>query len=306
VAAPRIWVLLARKAQSAVVFRRGPAKRVLVLRWDTARDAFEEGQWLSGRIYERRCDLSPSGELLVYFAAKWKGPHESYTAVSRPPWLTALALWDGFGAWGGGGLFQDERTLELNQRMALAPTLGGLPRRFRVLPFGSHPVAGEDSPIWHVRLLRDGWTLAAPGAWHTTPGLGTTTTRIAGETTRIWWRIDPPMVYRRVQGSKPGAILEMRLFGIHEIDGPWYAVEHAVLDARGRERASLGRADWADFDAVGDLLFARDGRIHRVRRADVLDPEPAARVLVDLGPLRPTRRQSPAWARNWGAPRPRG
>lgn len=40
------------------------------------------------------------------------------------------------------------------------------------------------------------------------------------------------MFYRRVQPAKPGAIVAMRFFGIHEIDGPWYAVEHAVLDSR--------------------------------------------------------------------------
>ena len=57
------------------------------------------GQWFKGRIYEKRCDLSPDGTKLIYFAQKintrtLNDPKYSYawTAISRPPYLTALAL----------------------------------------------------------------------------------------------------------------------------------------------------------------------------------------------------------------------
>ena len=293
----RLYVILARNGESAVVFRRGPAKSVLLLRWDLRDDTIQEGQWLKGHVYERRCDLSPDGEHLVYFAAKWRGKYPSFTAVSRPPWLTALALWEGLGAWGGGGLFRDERTLSLNHRGAPKPSEGGLPPRVRVEPFGTHPGQGEDNPIWHTRLLRDGWTLAQPGAW-SARSLGGVETTIAGQKTKVWSKIDPPIVYRRVMRH---ASIEMRIHGLHETDGPWYALEHVVLDRRGVEIASLGRADWADFDARGDLLFAKNGRIFRAAR-DRLD-EP--RELFDLRALRFVQRTSPAWARQWNAQRPR-
>ena len=68
----RLYAILARESHRAVVFRRGPSKQVLLVSWNTDTDAFTEGQWLKGRIYERRCDLSPDGELLLYFAANWK------------------------------------------------------------------------------------------------------------------------------------------------------------------------------------------------------------------------------------------
>ena len=76
-----------------MVFRRGPSGEVALVGWDTERHAFELGQWFRGRIYERRCDLSPSGERLAYFAGTHRGPMGTWTAVSRPPFLTALALW---------------------------------------------------------------------------------------------------------------------------------------------------------------------------------------------------------------------
>jgi hypothetical protein len=47
----------------------------LLIKWHLKSDTFEIGQWFKGRIYERRCDLSPSGELLAYFAAKYLGEY---------------------------------------------------------------------------------------------------------------------------------------------------------------------------------------------------------------------------------------
>lgn len=50
----RIYAILARKASNAVVFRRGPAKRVLTIAWDTETHEFRMGQWFKGRL-KRRC-----------------------------------------------------------------------------------------------------------------------------------------------------------------------------------------------------------------------------------------------------------
>ncbi len=61
--APRhaaLYAILARDARTGVVFRRGPSRQVQLIRWDLRDDTFEHGQWFKGRIYERRCDLSPS------------------------------------------------------------------------------------------------------------------------------------------------------------------------------------------------------------------------------------------------------
>ena len=93
----RLYALLAREAPVGVVFRRGPSKWVQVIKWDTATDTFTLGQWFHGRIYERRCDLSPDGTLMIYFAQKINrrtmDDNEytyAWTAISQPPYLTAL------------------------------------------------------------------------------------------------------------------------------------------------------------------------------------------------------------------------
>src|SRR4030095_14825414 len=112
--AARLFVLLARAAPVGIILRRGPSKQVLMIRWDTSSDHFEQGQWFRGRIYERRCDLSPSGEKLIYFAASVKPPFCSWTAISKPPYFTALALWPKGDCWNGGGIFLNEKKILLN------------------------------------------------------------------------------------------------------------------------------------------------------------------------------------------------
>ncbi|HAP39973.1 MAG TPA: hypothetical protein DCQ94_09465, partial [Nitrospira sp.] len=65
---PRLHVLLAREAPVGLVIRRGPSRQVCTMRWDRRTDTVTLGQWFNGRIYERRCDLSPDGTHFLYFA----------------------------------------------------------------------------------------------------------------------------------------------------------------------------------------------------------------------------------------------
>lgn len=138
--APRLFILLARDAPLGLILRRGPSKWCHLILWDTRRDVFTNGAWFRGRIYEDKCDLSPDGTLLVY--AVHQGHRlqtsytSSYTAVSRPPWLHALALWPMATTYGGGGRFMDDKHLSLrvpwrNGSLHLHPDHppGGLPTR---------------------------------------------------------------------------------------------------------------------------------------------------------------------------------
>jgi hypothetical protein len=112
---PRLFVIFAEKAPVAVVLRRGPSAWAHVTLWDTRRDVFTAGAWFRGRIYREKCDLSPDGALFVYAAHQGRRAQTSYTdswtAVSRPPWLHALALWPMGTTYGGGGRFVGDRRL---------------------------------------------------------------------------------------------------------------------------------------------------------------------------------------------------
>lgn len=286
--ATRIFGVLARAAPRVVLIRRGPSKRVLLLTWDTNRHEFHAGQWLKGRIYEERCDLSPRGEKFIYLAANHKGKLGTWTAVSRPPYLTALVLWPNMGTWGGGGLFESEHVIALNNQYGLKPAEGfRLPRDMRAVPIGRWMGHGEDDPIRTVRMERDGWRLADPGecAGYRSGG------RYNFEFTR------PERWQKRLRGI----ILERRLLGIHEHDGPSRAREHHLLDPDGNLLMDLGASDWADWSPVGELLFARGGRVYRiVMRTDGSPQEPEE--LIDLRALRFEEVPPPREAMDWRAP----
>jgi hypothetical protein len=285
--ATRINVLLARKSPMAVIFRRGPSKSVAVISWDTDRDEFRLGQWLKGRIYEHRCDLSPSGQKLVYFVGGYRYPMRTWTAVSRPPFLTALLLWPKGDAWGGGGLFENERTILLNHGSHQSELAEGfhVPRTITVKPLGDHAGRGEDEPIWPVRLARDGWELKRRGKY-----------RRNKDKSRLWIEyVEKELVVK----SLGAWTLEMLFAGIREADGPWYVMEHRVVDPHGNVVLDLGRTDWADWSREGDLLFAKEGCLFRARMNKRTGPcEP--KKLIDLSGLKFEAVAPPPEAMRWG------
>jgi hypothetical protein len=281
----RLYAILARRSPIAVIFRRGPSNQVLIIRWDTSNDKFEFGQWFKGRIYERRCDLSPDGDLLLYFAAKYKEPLRSWSAVSRPPYLTALAMWPKGDGWGGGGHFLSEHRIELNHRDAEMELAKGfsLPKWLRVCQFGERPGWGEDDPIWSKRLERDGWTLVSWPA-KTKDDFGS----------RVSWEPDPAIKWVKVNPKWPKRYsLEMAITGIKERDGPWYLTEHSVV-RQGKVIDRLGRSDWADWSHTGDLLFAMDGALYRMTCENgTLPALEDATVIADFSKLKFENREAP-------------
>lgn len=284
-----LYVIQARRAPTAVVFRRGPSKQVQLIKWDTGTDTFEEGQWFNGRIYERRCDLSPDGNLLVYFAAKYKKPYFSWTAISKPPYLTALALWPKGDGWGGGGLFESHKTLLLNHREG-ERELGEscrLPSKFKVRPYGERPGGGEDEPIMGDRLTRDGWKLIQTAKFKENE-LGAAK----------WIEMEPPEVWVRASPTVKAISLRMVITGLHERDGAWYIVEHEIFDQRSNETFPLGRTSWADWSRNGDLLYAKAGALFRLRSDRIPDLE-EAKQLIDLSANRFAAMEAPSEAVKW-------
>jgi hypothetical protein len=158
----RLHVIFARKADTAVIIRRGPAKSVCTILWDRNRDTFELGQWMRGRIYERRCDLSPDGRFFLYFAMNGRWSSEAkgaWTAISHAPYLKAVALFAKGDCWHGGGLFLSNREFWLNDGYGHTElkSFSQLKRNSGYQPpeyFG-----GECLTPYYNRLQRDGWIL---------------------------------------------------------------------------------------------------------------------------------------------------
>jgi hypothetical protein len=289
--ATRLFALLARNAPVGVIFRRGPSRQVLLIEWNTDTDDFRIGQWLKGRIYERRCDLSPNGDLLLYFAASYRKPFYSWSAISRPPYFTALTLWPKGDGWGGGGLFHDGDQILLNHRDDEMAIAGGFttPDWLSIKQFGDRPGWGEDEPIWSDRLRRDGWKLIAypertKNEWGAKVGV----------------EFDPPLTMERDHPIWPGKYaLRMSVLGLNERNGPWYSVEHSLIRMAGSVDP-IGKSDWADWAPNGDLLFAQSGCLFRLRhKGKVLKAVEESDQIADFSNLKfeekPPTSEAPIW-----------
>ena len=162
----RLHVLLARNAKVGLVIRRGPSKSVCTLLWIRQNDTFKLGQWMRGRIYERRSDLSPDGKHLIYFTmnGRWESETKgAWTAISRTPYLKAIDLYAKGDCWHGGGLFLSNREFwlndgrghtELKKSSRLRRNANGHPK----VSFG-----GECLNVYYNRLMRDGWVMSDEG-----------------------------------------------------------------------------------------------------------------------------------------------
>lgn len=291
----RIYGFVARDARKAVLLRRGPSKQVRLLAWDLETDRIKPGQWLKGRIYERRCDLSPDGSLFAYFAAKHRGPVAAWTAVCRPPMLTALTFFPKDDCWGGGGLFTNERSLSLNHIMAahhdVLPekkrTKGRKTPKYMKIP-GLRPweVIGDEGVPFTRGLsgtARNTLNLRiSPLGEHSGRGEdnpiedmrlrrdGWTIAETQSEVTEnrrakpgecSYW-LSPPALRHKSIGES-GLRLQVSLHGIHEHQGRWHVETMEILGNAGAER-QFGRIDWADADHNGDIVFAANGCLYRL------------------------------------------
>jgi hypothetical protein len=269
----RVHVYLAHEAKVGVVLRRGPSEWARLSLWRTDTDAFEHGQWFRGRVYERRCDVSHDGSLFAYFARKSSGgadiDTDSWIAVSRPPWFTALALWPMGGTYVAGGLFVDGGSLFLGGVIA-APDQGELAPWLRLTPeapYIDHTPDWTDRTVYFNRLLRDGWTPA--------PSID----------------MPQPVWERRQPDGDLTLVMAPMLDASFDTYGGRHAVEYALLDDG--EVRPLGRGTWADWDHRGRLIIAQDGRLLEYQRDGNL------REIADFNGQTPDPQPSPAWAREW-------
>ena len=168
----RLHLLIPRNNSNGIVIRRGPSKQVCILNWDRNTNKFTVSQWLKGRIYERRSDISPSGKYWIYFAmnGKWQSEVKgSWTAIAKVPWLKAIELLSKGDCWHGGGLFIDDKSYWLNDGYGHESvfTSNKITRNKSYQPGNQY--GGECLNVYYNRLQRDGWKSIDKknnGQWH--------------------------------------------------------------------------------------------------------------------------------------------
>ena len=261
----RVHILLARDAALGVVIRRGPSKQVATIGWNRDTDQFTIGQWLKGRIYERRSDLSPDGKHLIYFAmnGKWHSEAKgSWTAISRAPYLKAIGLWAKGDCWHGGGVFIDDAKYWLNngyghQQLSIPP---GLKEDHLPLSGG---VGSECLGVYFPRLIRDGWKLI---------GKSTKSTKAASRS----WVFERPATCGWLLRKHSATGLE------HDT--------HELVNAASGTSIDGSAWEWADIDRQR-IAWSESGKLYaaRLTTAGLVD----ACELYDFNSMRFEAREAP-------------
>lgn len=285
----RLSVLFAAAAPKAVILRRGPKTHWRLIDWDLKTGTFTPGQWMKGLV--RLCDLSPSGDKLIYWAAQYHGtgvwlrkvqtapfdptrealtakslarlrrrhkvarylrpllaggtgkghPRKNegtWTAISTPPYFSALAIWPAIGHWTGGGIFHTERMIFLNESEGNGMT-----------------------PIENVAIPSSVQIHSAFGA------------------------------------SSAGLVVKRAALG------PWYGQDLEQLGpAKALIAAGFDPLDFVYAHPSGDLLFGAGGCIYRIEDWQETPPEnyaAAARLLADFRDMRFEQVPTPAAAMRW-------
>ncbi|NJP26662.1 hypothetical protein FLW53_21200 [Microbispora sp. SCL1-1] len=272
----RLYVLPATAAPVALIMRRGPAGWWHLMKWDLLRCEVTPGAWLRGTLYPRRCAVSPDGTLLGYFAlGHGKSPWDTYFAVSKTPWLTALTAWQTHGTWTGGCEFAPDNSLTISASMDKKPFHGSYPYRVTVRDL-DHDWVRRDLQ----NELNRGWRpLPQEAAKRLPPELR-----------------QAVLIERTRRGDDHALVLAHTGtdFQRHGIEG--VQVSYLRREADGAF-TPLPEAVWADWDSKGRLLMAtRDGLV------TITDRQSGSWTRTwsqDLRDLTPAPAPSPHWAREW-------
>lgn len=274
--------VIARDAPVAVLLRRGPQKWVQSILWHTDTDNFEAGQWLRAGV--DACSLSPDGRLFAYYASDYRRPRrhrhktviysEHYTAISRPPYFTALAIWPSAGWTDGGGVFASNDTFLLNERR-FAGERGEAARQAQ----NTHEAdghltvrAGADVPGYR-------WGRGIPVWAEIRQNLG-------------WYRLQ---VGATVYWEKQSPDGRFTLVETTTVSAPEWKRYYTLLDTQ-RKRSTVLTPEWAEWDQRGRVLWTYRGQVFAAMPDTALVDVPP---LADFSAARPEPVVPPEWATRW-------
>lgn len=270
----RIHLLPAKTAPYVIVIRRKPTKWFHVMRWNTSTDEIEHGSWFNGHLYAKRSDVSFDGQWMVYLAMGSTG--KTWNGVCRLPFLKTAVDVPGNGTWYGGGYWASEQLLKLNAWHW--PMLRGLRKKAaKVLPFQIEEFCAthnaEDLGVLYPRLQRDGWQRCGENYGKDN--------KLAGNKYRVECIGDDGW---RHQLSKDHPVLRAQYIGYFEHGYTfrfWLEEYPNIIDQE---------VDWAGWDALGQLIFSRQGVLYKYSLDTISSKKPT--TVIDLEHLTPPKNET--------------
>lgn len=296
----RIFFLKSKTANSAVVFRRGPTDWIQMSIWNLDNDTLESGQWINKKVPVRNCDVSPSGNYLIYAVDNFENGN-SRTVISKPPFWTALTVWEHgdmlFDS--GGGLFSDEKTVLLNLQSAKALDKYPVPSDLTVSTFETQKEyslsKGHVNLLHEHRLEINGWTEQNDDAFiqKETEQLTVIRENVSKTNPQNTGLIVPKLWKKTITNS--AALYRITFFHPKQRKN----VDLFYL-GRKDQKIKLTDVEWADIDNRNRIIATRKGKLYASKiAADGSVDYCNLELLHDLNPLKPTQIQTPSDMKSW-------
>jgi len=266
----RIHLLPAKAAPYVVVIRRKPTNWVHVLRWNTLTDQVEYGTWFYGHLYAKRSDISFDGNWMVYLARDAKA--NTCNCVCHPPLLEPIINVPSNGTWYGGGYWESKDTLNLNAWHW--PLLRNLwAKAKQLLPFQLKEFSTEieaELGVLYRRLRRDGWTRCGENYGQETKLEGNEyLVECIGDD---GWQYQPSSDHPILRAQHIGYLRHGHTFKF------WLEGYPEIIDQE---------VDWACWDALGQLIFSRNGVLYKYALKGITTRTPT--TVLDLEHLLPPK-----------------
>ncbi len=300
----RLSIILARQAPIGVIFRRGPSKWTQIIKWNTNADTFEAGAWFHGQIYPERSDLSPDGTKLIYFAADYSAGsinHDfpnPWTAISKIPWLTALSVWPNGNTYYGGGRFETDTQLWINQNFwyqGEVTVSSTLPQDFEV--DCEHPTQDHK---WHElsRWESSGWNAVQAYPWGSIPLLRRQPDNtVSVEPTDPSCPLHTPAyirtVHEKTNANGSCSLIMTSIYAHYQENTRTFQIR----DNHQKTAVTIESVDWADWDKRERLVCAKAGKIFTLD--SLYSGELRFIEVADFNAAKPRRTKAPDWARKW-------
>lgn len=264
-----INIAFASAAPKAVISVAYSGRLSQIVLWNTVTDKLSQATWLKGRV--QTLDMSSDGDYFSYFADTFARKVNSFVAVARPPYTTALFFWPCSHLFRVTARFGRDRSLLVDCRPATADVWKGSDEyeRPRVEPNCPFNLVLQPSP----EQLRAALFPAVKSNWSEMP-LGNSES------------------YRSLPTHEEGS---PNMMGIDELSEP----DRQVIEAlnAGRVRRGYIRV-WNDHR--GRRIFSLyDGLIYALDK-----PGAEAELLFDLSQQKFESVVPPEWAKTWTTKRP--
>lgn len=292
----RIDGILAAEANIAVIFRRGPNAVFQMLVWDLNTDTVTPGQWLTGKVFTERCDISPDGKHVVVFSRGYSVeplgvnlaqvetlPARYWTTVCRPPFFSPIAVWATLMSYCGGGFWTSNESLATFKDLYIWDVILPPPPGLSVTETPKELAQDHSLPR---RLERHGWS-ASELNWER-------------ECSQTMGRRGAQRVSFLAHSTNPiVSLAKTFLSGTIQADIAQSRQYWSLRDATGKERLGWARKEnhpqWVDIDQNGRIVFGDRGCLWAW--ADFPNGKPS--LIADLTANRYEEIMAPAWANEW-------